>query len=125
MKIPWKLIIFILLALLAIALIAYGGSGYKAVRDLLVSGENEIQDTLVKEVEKTDQKLTEVYQEISKNKIEIAKLKANRTGLEKEKINIVVPANISDLVVAFNRKGFRARARSVLPSLMMPRSSMR
>jgi hypothetical protein len=109
-----KWIIFIIiLAIVAIALIVYGGTGYRAVRDLFYE-ENKVEEVLVQEVSKNSDKLIEVYREIAKVKTEVAKIKEARSAIEKEKDSIVVPANISDLVVAFNRKGFRARARSVL-----------
>lgn len=104
-----RILLLIVIAIVIVA-ISYGGK----VKNWIIADQDAIQDTLIKETDRVNKNLIEVYQEISRNKIEIATLKLKVVEIEKEKIDIVVPANISDLVVAFNKYGFRARARSVL-----------
>ena len=112
-----KWILFIIIALIALALIAYGG-GF--VADLVKRGEiikeqEKIGEVLATGLSETDSKLIDAWKKIEENRKEIERLKASRSDLEKEKIAIVVPTNCSDLVAAFNKRGLRARARNLLP----------
>lgn len=106
------------IALVAIALIAYGGNYVSnlAKKTEIVEEQEKITEVLATGLSQTDEKLIDAWKEIQENKKEIERLKQGRIDIEKEKVAIVVPDNITDLVAGFNRHGFRARARSVLPA---------
>lgn len=110
-----KWIIFILLILIALALIAYGGGFVAdlAKRGKIIEEQEKIGEVLATGLSDTDSKLIDAWKKIEENRKEIERLKASRGDLEKEKIAIIVPSNCADLVAAFNKRGFRAR--SVLP----------
>jgi hypothetical protein len=112
-----KWIIFILLALIALALIAYGSNwiGDQVKKGELVKEQEKIGEVLATGLSQTDSNLIDAWKKIAENAKEIERLKQGRAGLEKEKIAIVVPATVSDLVAAFNKRGLRARARNMLP----------
>jgi len=112
-----KWIIFILCALVALALIAYGGSwiGDQVKRGELIKEQEKIGEVLATGLSETDSKLIDAWKKIEENRKEIERLKQGRADLEKEKIAIVIPTNVADLVAGFNKRGLRARTRNLLP----------
>ena len=105
-----KWIIFILLALIALALIAYGSSwiGDQVKKGEFVKEQEKIGEVLATGLSQTDSNLIDAWKKIAENAKEIERLKASRSDLEKEKIAIVIPSNCADLVAAFNKRGLRA-----------------
>lgn len=110
-------IVFILCALAALALIAYGSSwiGDQVKKGEIINEQEKIGEVLATGLSETDSKLIDAWKRIEENRKEIERLKQGRSDLEKEKIAIVIPANCADLVAGFNKRGLRARARNMLP----------
>ena len=106
----------LILIAISIVLLAYGaywlydyfsmGRETKAI----VNEQEKVSDVLASGLSETDNKLTEAWREIQDNRKEIERLKQSRSDVEKEKIAIVIPATVTDLVDAFNKRGFRASA---------------
>jgi len=105
-----KWILFILCALAALALIAYGSSwiGDQVKRGEIIKENEKIGEVLATGLSQTDSNLIDAWKKIAENAKEIERLKQGRVDLEKEKIAIVVPTTVSDLVAAFNKRGIRA-----------------
>ena len=104
------------IAIVAIAIIAYGGSYISniAKKGEIVEEQEKVTEVLATGLSEVDSKLIDAWKEIQANKKEIERLKQGRVEIEKEKVAIVVPESCADLVAAFNKRGFRAR--SVLPA---------
>lgn len=109
MKLSWKWIILGAGVLIALVAITYGGSGYKAMRDWIVSDESAI----VKELEKADLEHTKTEDALRKQLVDkdrqIVALDGKIDGLKNQIKNIIVPSNPDALVDAWSKRGIRAR----------------
>jgi len=111
----WKWIIFGALTLFALLAIAYGGTGYKMVRDWIVGDQAIIQRELENEVTRLDNERSTLLKELSKVKAErirlngeYQKLKDKYAQLEYQMGEIIVPTDPNDLVLAFRKSGFKS-----------------
>ena len=115
MKIPWKWIILGVGVFIVLLSVAYGGTGYKVMRDWIIADQAIIQQELESEVAKLDveregylKQILQLKQERVKLNNEYQKLKDKYAGLENQMAGIYVPVNPDDLVLAFRKRGFKS-----------------
>lgn len=115
MKTSYKLIILGVLIILALVAITYGGSGYKAWREGIVSEKEKI----IKELEKSNIEDTKEKERLYKLDAEkdrkIALLDNQNETLKNQIKNIIVPSNPNDLVDAWGKRGIKSRVIRSMP----------
>jgi predicted nuclease with TOPRIM domain len=120
MKVPWKLIILGVAALLIISAIAYGGTGYKMIREWINADQMEIQQDLEREVTRLDEERSQYIKQIAQLKQEKSLLnqqykvlEGRYINLETQFANIIVPGTPDELVLAFRKRGFNSAIRTL------------
>jgi predicted nuclease with TOPRIM domain len=120
MKVPWKLIILGVAALLIISAIAYGGTGYKMIREWINADQMEIQQDLEREVTRLDEERSQYIKQIAQLKQEKSLLnqqyrvlEGRYANLETQFANIIVPGTPDELVLAFRKRGFSSAIRTL------------
>jgi hypothetical protein len=120
MKVPWKLIILGVGALLIIVVIAYGGTGYKMVSDWIVADQAEIQQELEREVVRLGEEQSQYIKQVAQLKKEKSLLnqqykvlEGRYANLENQFANIIIPGTPDDLVLAFRKRGFSSAIRTL------------
>lgn len=119
MKFPWKWIIFGICILIVLSAIAYGGTGYKVVKEWLIADQMQIQQDLEKEVTRLDGERDQYIKQVAQLKQEKSLLnqqykilEGRYANLENQFANIIVPTNPDDLVLAFRKGGFSSATRT-------------
>ena len=120
MKVPWKLIILGIAAILIIFTIAYGGTGYKMVREWIIADQMQIQQDLEDEVIRLDKERDQYIKQVALLKQEKSLLnqqykvlEGRYANLENQFANIIVPGTPDDLVLAFRKRGFVSAIRTL------------
>lgn len=120
MKVPWKLIIIGVAALLIISAISSGGTGYKMIREWINADQMEIQQDLEREVTRLDEERSQYIKQIAQLKQEKSLLnqqykvlEGRYANLENQFANIIIPGTPDDLVLAFRKRGFSSAIRTL------------
>jgi peptidoglycan hydrolase CwlO-like protein len=111
----WKLILLGVGVVLVVCAIAFGGTGYKVMKDWIASDINANLKQVQSQVDQLNQERDSYLKQISKLQDErtrlngdYQKLKDKYAALETQMANISVPTDPDALVMAFRNKGFKS-----------------